>query len=221
MCGPLASLACARKKRTAPLRYQLGRTLGYTLLGFASGQLGHVLGHALRSRVASVVFALLSATACLIVAHGFVRSRARNATRIATGQSSATGQLITLRTTLPRSRSLMRSLTSLLPSEPLALGALSALLPCGVLGAALLAAVATADGAGGALLMLGFVSTSGVALALASVLSRYAWNTSLALRRVAAIALVVVAGLSVAAPLRALFSAPRIPSGADAAPLCH
>jgi sulfite exporter TauE/SafE len=213
-------LACARKHRSAPLRYQLGRTLGYTLAGFASGQLGHVLGQALRSRVASVVFALLSAAACLIVAHGFMRSRASNAV----GQSGATGPLIALRTTLPRSRSrsLLRSLTSLLPGEPLALGALSALLPCGVLGAALLAAVATADGAGGALLMLGFVSTSGVALVVASVLSRYARNTSLFSRRLAAVALVVVAGLSLAAPLRALFSVPQAaPTGVDAAPLCH
>jgi sulfite exporter TauE/SafE len=98
-------------------------------------------------------------------------------------------------------------LARVLPKEPLALGALSALLPCGVLGAALVSAVATASGERGALLMLGFVTSSGVALVTASAVMRLVPRASDGLRRFAAGALVVLAIVSVGRPLHAYVSA--------------
>ncbi|HEX2678708.1 MAG TPA: sulfite exporter TauE/SafE family protein [Polyangiales bacterium] len=194
MCGPLASAACSRNSRSAPLRYQLGRTAGYALAGFASGQLGRVIGVAAPSPFTIMFFSLLSALACLYVARSFLRA----------GQPNV--ELVTLGTA-PRSRVRTGLLARVLPKEPLALGALSALLPCGVLGAALVSAVATASGERGALLMLGFVTSSGVALVTASAVMRLVPRASDGLRRFAAGALVVLAIVSVGRPLHAYVSA--------------
>lgn len=207
MCGPLAAAACSRQAHAAPLRYQLGRTLGYGLAGLTAGQVGHVVRLALSPMASLVLFAASSAAACLFVAYTYLREPQPRAQLVALG-------------TAPRARRYTSALVQLLPREPTLLGAMSALLPCGVLAAALLAAAATGSGGFGASLMLGFATVSGVALVAAGTLARFVVTASRGVKRGLAAVLVVVACVSVARPMRALLASPGSAT-AHAAMHCH
>jgi sulfite exporter TauE/SafE len=205
MCGPLAAATCARStRRSAPLRYQLGRTLSYGLAGAVAGSASHVLLHAIEpGLLVFTLFAALAAGACLLVARLLVAPR------------RAAGDLIQLGDG-PRRRSLSASLLRLAPSDPGAFGMLSVLLPCGVLGAALLVAIASGDARSGAAAMTGFATTSGLALLAAGALARtLPLRASPVVRRWVALALVVAALGLMIEPVHALVRAPRQHSGAQ------
>jgi uncharacterized protein len=199
MCGPLAAAACSRSAlRGAPLRYQLGRTLSYGLAGALAGSAGHVVLHAITpSLLAFSLFAALAAGACLLIARMLVAPR------------RAAGDLIQL-DAKPRRRSLSGLLLRLAPRDPGAFGLLSVLLPCGVLGAVLLVAIASGDARSGAAAMMGFATTSGLALLAAGALFRaLPPRASPVVRRWIAFALVIAALGLMIRPLHALVRAPR------------
>ena len=192
MCGPLATLACSRSAQaSAPVRYQLGRTLGYALAGALAGHFGSALQVLSPGASTWLVFSALAALACLVLAYRLVRA--------SRGQ-----QLVTLRTE-PKRRPLFSVLAPLLPREPAAFGAVSTLLPCGALAAALLSAAATADPTQGAATMFGFVTSSGAFLLAAGLLQRLmpAGRGKL-VQQLTAAALVVTAVALVARPIVAL-----------------
>lgn len=194
MCGPLSGFACSRStQRRAPLRYQLGRTLSYGLAGALAGGAGHVVLHAIAPGVVAFsLFALLAASACLLVARVLLVPRRQ------------TGELVQL-ASKPRPRSLAALLMRLAPSDAAAFGLLSVFLPCGVLGAALLLAAASGDARSGATAMVAFATTSGVGLVAAGALARaLPLRASPAIRRWTALALVLVAVGLMIRPVTAL-----------------
>lgn len=210
MCGPLAGFACTRSaQRRAPLRYQLGRTLGYGLAGALAGRAGHVVLRLFPPGVVAFsLFAVLAAGACLLLARVLLLPR-REA-----------GDLIRLGSK-PRARSLASMLIGLAPCDAAAFGMLSVFLPCGVLGAALLLAAASGDSRLGTAAMLGFATTSGVALVAAGALARaLPLRASPAIRRWTGLALVLAALALTIRPATALVSTPTQSAGA-LVPHCH
>ena len=202
MCGPLAAASCSHTGRAGLFRYQLGRTLAYVYAGALAGHFGRGLA-LYDARWSRWLFALLTATACLVSALGLLRSgRARD--------------LVPLRVA-PRSRSLFSRLLRLLPRDPLPLGLLSLLLPCGLLAAAVLAAIATGSAPAGASFMLGFAAASGTAVLGTGFLFQLAPAISLRLRRGLAVVLIVAAAWVVGRPLVSLGSA----NAATHAHACH
>jgi uncharacterized protein len=187
MCGPLVSVGCGQARGTGPLRYQLGRTASYVCAGAIAGHVGEALAFAAPGRVGGWLFAALTASACLLAA----RSLLGGGPRLVALRSSAAA------------RSPLARLMALVPRDPAFLGLMSVLLPCGLLAAALVAAVATGSGRAGALLMLGFVTSSGIALLGAGWLFQLiSPQASPRLRRILAVVLVLTAVLSIARPLR-------------------
>jgi uncharacterized protein len=192
MCGPLATLACARSGRlSAPVRYQLGRTAGYALAGALAGHFGSALQVVAPGTSGWLVFSALAALACLALAYRLLRPR-------------RSAEFIALRST-PKRRSVFAVVAPLLPREPAAFGAATALLPCGALAAALLSAAATADATLGAATLLGFVTSSGAFLLATSLLQRLLpAGRSQLVQQLTAAALVVTAVALVARPIVAL-----------------
>jgi hypothetical protein len=210
MCGPLSGFACTRStQRRAPLRYQLGRTLSYGLAGALAGSAGHVVLHAIAPGVVAFsLFAVLAASACLLVARVLLVPRRQ------------TGELVQLGTK-SRARSLASLLIGLAPRDAAAFGLLSVFLPCGVLGAALLLAAASGDARSGATAMMAFATTSGAGLVAAGALARaLPLRASPAIRRWTALALVLAALGLMVRPVTALVSAPTQSAGASL-PHCH
>ena len=166
MCGPLAAFACAGEGRTLASvgKYQLGRTVTYVLLGAFAGWASTALGDVLRAdwigSALSFAFALAMAWLAVRLWRA-ARSSARAADDAGAGQALA--QLG--RAKLPERR---RG-----PLTPLIVGLASGFLPCGALGIFLLAAAATASPLAGASLGVGFVTATGLGLAVAGGLARY------------------------------------------------
>jgi sulfite exporter TauE/SafE len=187
MCGPLASASCGHERKTGPLRYQFGRTCSYVAAGAIAGHVGEGVAFVAPGRLGAWLFAGLSALACLLTARSLLWSGQR---------------LFTLRTS-KNARSPLTALLRLVPRDPLLLGLASVLLPCGLLAAALVAAVTTGRGNAGALLMLGFVTSSGISLlSVAWLMQLVPAQASLGVRRGLAMLLVVTAVLVIARPLR-------------------
>lgn len=210
MCGPLSAAVCSRSTQAAaPLRYQLGRLMGYALLGVLAGQLGHALGSLQLGPNARWGFRALIAVSCLFLAYGLwgrgrvqlVPARLRPSHRAG-----------------PRSSPIQRVL-GLLPRDVLGLGALSALLPCGALYTALLLAAGSGDARAGAALMFGFALASGLPLiASGAALRLRALRPGRRGARLLATLLVFVAAFALVQPLLA---APSGPVAADAPAPCH
>ncbi|MDD9939451.1 MAG: sulfite exporter TauE/SafE family protein [Myxococcales bacterium] len=212
MCGPVAALVCSRRRTaTAPLRYQLGRVLGYAFMGLLAGQLGAVLGGPRLGDPARWVFRGLIAVSCLLLAYGLWKRAAARPTDLLPVQ------------TVTRKRPLTRRVASLLPGEPLALGGLTALLPCGALYASLLLSAGSADAGQGAALMMGFATTTGLPLmAVGATLRLRALAPGRSGARALAVLLVLAAGVSTLEPLVRAHDASgdAAPMGAPA-PACH
>lgn len=212
MCGPLAAFACSRStRRDSPLRYQLGRTLGYGVAGAVAGHAGRALLHVLSPVPAAarfILFATLAASACLLVARTLLASWTEAVALVQLGSK-------------PRARSLASTLLQLAPADPGAFGMLSVFLPCGVLGAALLVAAASGDARSGASAMVGFATSSGVALFAAGALVRaFRLRAPTVARRIAALALVVAAVVLMIKPVFVLIGGTPQSTGASA-PHCH
>jgi sulfite exporter TauE/SafE len=206
MCGPLSSAVCLPAGGQRLVRYQLGRLSSYAFVGAMSGHFGRALRLVAPGAAGAWVVATLTAAACLLTARSLVG---------ATASSTGLVQLKVGRTP----RSLFALLVGLVPREPFVFGLLSALLPCGVLASAVLAAVAFGDAVRGMLLMLTFSAVSGVAVWSASVAIQFAPRRfALPVRRGLAAVLVVLAGLTLYRPMRALT---REPLASEAHAACH
>ena len=208
MCGPLAAFACARGGvgRSAPLLYQLGRTASYAIAGGLVGAFGGVLSGALSGVWLSALLSWSLAVALALAAWRLWS--------LGNPRRVAPDARISLSRGKPRPTLFDRALARL-PKSPLVVGLLTAFLPCGALAAALLVAAGSASAPTGALVMLGFATTSALALLgvawLASHLRRIATPTAL---RVLSATLLVGAVLLAVRPVAALTGDP-----ADAC--CH
>jgi len=204
MCAPIAAFACGACERGgAPLRYQLGRMMGYGLAGLAVGALGGGLAGSLGGPWASALlawsFALGLGLAALRLWH---RPEA--------------GGLVPLRPKADEARvepGHWARVSRGLAGAPGLLGLLSVLLPCGALAAALLLAAGTGSASGGLVAMLGFSLTTGLGLIGAGVLARAA------LRRPSSSRLLAI-GLALGAIVLALRPIPSL-RGGGAAASCH
>jgi len=176
MCGPLAAYACGRAPGAGgpagavvgPLRYQLGRMLGYAVLGALAGGFGGVLAAQLSVPWGRAVVSWTLAAALLWSAWRFWRQgapRARTSSgalvppaRLHGGGAPAGGGW------LPR-------LARGLPRDPTVVGALTAMLPCGALYAAVAIAAGTGSALRGALAMVAFSLASGIGVLGAAALA--------------------------------------------------
>jgi sulfite exporter TauE/SafE len=199
MCGPLAA-AAGRRSPAASLQYAGGRILSYGLLGCLAGSFGRVL-------LASAAARWVELLACIALSAVLVRIGCKLLARRADPRAST--QLLSLGRAPRRSR--VGRLLAELVDEPLLLGAATALLPCGALLTALAAAAAAGTALSGAVLMLTFAALTGVALQLATRLTR-----GLALRPLGSR---VLAGVFFAGALVTL--ARPVLSHAAGHPACH
>lgn len=183
MCSPLAALVCARSGApTAPLRYALGRIVGYTVVGAVAGRFGLALISGLPVGAATLLLPAMTLFACVGLAWQLWGSTGASSPQlVAVGRSPSgrrkSGPLFWTR------------LLRVLPQDPLYVGMGSALLPCGALAAAALLAAGTGDGWLGGGLMAAFAGTSAVGTSLAGWVQP--WLTRLgpaALRRGLAVA---------------------------------
>ena len=206
MCGPLAAASCAQRSHGSLWRYQWGRTAGYVSFGGLAGDLGASVALLGSSAWASWVFPVIAAMGCIALAHRvwFRKPRA----------------LVQLRVQEQRKPSLFTRVAGLVPQDPLALGLLSSLLPCGLLATALLAAAATRSAPAGAVLMLGFVTVSGAALAGTGLLVARLPRAPAWLRQLTGCILVATAGWMLVRPISSLLQ-PADNHAVKAAPLCH
>lgn len=161
MCGPLAASVCSRRpSRTALIRYQLGRTIGYAAAGAVAGGVGHVVQ--LSTFAAWLGYALPAMTVLALLA--LARS-------ILGGSRPPLTQL--RRAAEPKRSPLFAWLVRVAPRDPSIVGALTALLPCAALGAGLLLAATSQTRGAGAALMVGFAASSAIGvLCGGAVLSR-------------------------------------------------
>jgi len=187
MCGPVAALACSCGTSTpgAALRYQLGRSVTYALLGGLAGYGGATLSAALRepwvARALSIALALaLVATAWRLWARA-----------VAAAPSPVT-QL--------RRKPEPRPMRSSWMAAGIGLG--SGLLPCGALGLMLVAAAGAASPTSGAALGLGFVTSSALGVIGAGGLAGWFYRAARPrVRRALAVVLIAAAGVLVARAL--------------------
>jgi len=206
MCGPLAAASCAHRSRGSLWRYQWGRTTGYVFFGGLAGDLGASVALLGSSAWASWVFPVIAAIGCMALAHRVWLRKPR--------------ALVRLRVPEQRKSSLFTRVASLVPEDPLALGLLSSLLPCGLLATALLAAAATRSAPAGAVLMLGFVTVSGAALAGAGLIVARLPRAPSWLRHLTGCVLVATAGWTLSRPISVLLQ-PADRHAVQSAPLCH
>ena len=154
MCGPLCAFACGPATRSAWL-YQLGRTASYSALGAVAGLASSRLASLLAPTWATAFLSWLFAAGLLVVAWRLVRP--------------AEGRSAIIRVGTKQSRRSWRSrgasyLIAAARRNPFAVGVASAFLPCGALAAALVLATATGSTLGGTIVMLGFATTTALAL---------------------------------------------------------
>ena len=159
MCGPLATFACRKRSPgDGALRYQVGRSLSYSLLGALAGSLGSILVHWLSTNAVSTLLSWLLATALAWTAISlWLGKRPRLIHLRNPAKSSRLGKADSI---------LQRFFRTLLDS-PAHLGFFSAALPCAALASALIAAASSGSALKGALTMLVFSLVSGIALTLA------------------------------------------------------
>ncbi len=155
-----------RVEGAPPLRCatELGRTAAYATLGAVTGGAGQVVTSLVPASVAAAL-----ASWSLAIALGFAALRLWRRGAGATPEPA----LVAL-SRGPRSPSRLERLVARLPRGPFALGLLTGALPCGALGATLVVAAGTGRASAGALLMLAFVTTSGLGLFAAGTLARRA-----------------------------------------------
>lgn len=201
MCGPLAAFACTRRPvRGAPLRYQAGRTASYAIAGAVAGGFGAVLTRDLSGAWTGAFLSWSLAVALGIAAWRLWRLGA------APRPPSATFAL----GREPSKPSIVDRLMRLVPREPALFGFLTALLPCGALVAALLIAAGSSSAVGGSLVMIGFATTSSVALlGVAWLAARLRGLPSPLPLRLLAVGLMVGAVLLVVRPVSALQGEPE------------
>ncbi len=201
MCGPLAAAQGQRRGPLPGLRYQIGRTGAYAVLGGFAGGTGHALS-AVSGPLVGLVFSSSLALGLLVLAARLWRPERAP---LAGPAPIALGR---------RRRPLIARLVAALRPGPLGMGALTALLPCGALWAALAIAAASGAALAGALAMIGFAVASSIGLVASGWLAAFLRRRSTASRR--ALAAVMVAGAVIVAmrPIAAL----RAPGGL---PACH
>jgi len=161
MCGPLCANLSRRDRVHVPLRYQLGRTVGYAFAGLVAGHFGLFSRDLVSVWATPRLFALLAGAACLLFAVRLLAPPRR-----ASGFVPA-AQLVRR----SRASGVLTAVVGILPKDPFALGTLSSLLPCGSLYGALLLAAATASGLGGALVMAAFSLVTAPAVLASPVLA--------------------------------------------------
>ena len=188
MCGPVAAFACRGGERAAPLRYQLGRMVGYAVLGVLAGALGVVVPDRLSTPIAGAVLSWSLAAGLGLSAYRLWR----------TG-SPAPAPLVKL----GRPRGAGRPWLRRLPTDPAALGVMTALLPCGSLVAAALLAAGSGSAALGAVTMLSFSLTTALGLLGVAYAARFLGRRPGAARGLALL-LALGAVVLVIRPIRAL-----------------
>jgi uncharacterized protein len=194
MCGPLAASQGQRSGSSAGLRYLLGRTTAYGLLGGFAGGTGRALG-SVGGPLVGLLFSASLAAGLLLLAARLWR-RPVDPPAIGFGR---------------RRRPLVARLVSSLRPGPAGIGALTALLPCGALWAALALAAGSGGAIAGALAMTGFAAASSVGLVAGGWLGAVLRRRSTASRR--ALAVLMIAG--------AVIVAMRPLGARDGLPACH
>jgi uncharacterized protein len=200
MCGPLAaSQGRSAAPAAALIQYQLGRTIGYGLIGGLAGGTGRALSAA-GGPLIGVLFSWSLAGGLLLLAARLWRAeRAPAAAPLPFGR---------------RRRPWVARLVATLRPGPLGMGALTSLLPCGALWAALGLAAGSGAARAGALVMIGFAGTTSIGLVASGWLGGWLRRRSTASRRVLAVVLVAGAIISAMRPVGSL----RAPGHA---PPCH
>lgn len=162
MCGSLSVYAC--RAGTSPvkgqLRYQLGRLVSYSGVGFAAGALGHAAALNLPGHWGRAVLSWSLALGLGLVA-------------IRLWKRATPASLVSL-TTKPsdeKTRSQTANAFRALVRRPFLLGLATGFLPCGALAGAVLIAASTQSPLFGSLSMLAFATASGVGLAGVAVLA--------------------------------------------------
>lgn len=162
MCGSLSVYAC----RAGPtpvkgqLRYQLGRLVSYSGVGFAAGALGHAAALNLPGHWGRAVLSWSLALGLGLVA-------------IRLWKRATPASLVSL-TTKPadeKPRSQVANAFRALVRRPFLLGLATGFLPCGALAGAILIAASTQSPVLGSLSMLAFATVSSVGLAGAALLA--------------------------------------------------
>ncbi|MBK8170689.1 MAG: sulfite exporter TauE/SafE family protein [Sandaracinaceae bacterium] len=204
MCGPLAAFACRGSTESAKVSqrfylHQLGRLLGYVLVGALVGGLGARVAQLLPVRYTAAVLSWWFAAAL-----AFAALRAWRAT---TPRSPA---VVTLR----RKNTLVTNVFARIARHPFLVGTATALLPCGAFYSALLLAAGTTSATNGGVLMASFALASGPGLAGAVWMAGRARGLFGARStKVLAAALAVGAIVMIVRPIPLLLSAePRCPA---------
>lgn len=169
MCGPLAcSVSAGEAFGRRAGKYQVGRTLGYGVLGAVVGSAGDVVVRTFGGSIAGALVSWVFAAALGALALRLWRIDRAPSQSLG---NAAAGRTVPLRTERGRP-TLTERLVGFMPKEPLLLGAATALLPCGALYGALGLAAASATAPTGALLMVGFATASGFGLVSTAWLAR-------------------------------------------------
>lgn len=210
MCGPLAAFAAmpregATPSSTRPLRWQLGRALAYMTLGGIAGGVGGGMLEMIAPSFTSAALSVALAAALVLAAFRIARDPER----------SAALRLSPLRAKRPKPTWASRIFAHA-PRDPFVLGVLTAFLPCGALLSGVMIAASAGSSVRGVLVMFGFASASGLALAVAGAIgSRGLHGAPLGTRRLIAGVLVIGALVTVLRPVAA-FRSER-----DGGVMCH
>lgn len=207
MCGPLATVACARSGHPrAHVGYQSGRVIGYAFAGSLAGHFGLFLTDAVPFAGGHRLLAVLTSLALVMLA-----------VRVA-GLGSGRFSTLRLRGRRSAESTLGARALRLLPRSATVLGGASTMLPCGALAAALLIATGMANAGLAALLMATFAVATAPALWASTGLNRLLLRVrSVTARSVLAAALLATAAVVLIPSFKST------PEGADAAsaPACH
>jgi sulfite exporter TauE/SafE len=130
MCGGLVAASCSKKEEV--VQYQLGRLLGYLILGVTGGFLGSLIKFQEHSKILALVSSL--SLSLVFIMSGFLALRKKSTeNKFQKFQASLYRRFWRL---LPQNRGGARSFM---------VGGISILLPCGLLYAALASAIALGD----------------------------------------------------------------------------
>jgi len=170
MCGPLVVASCGHDRNRAST-YAVARVTGYTIVGAIAGALGAPIAGSWQAPVRIVAAAL----AAFVIARAGIRLL------------RPAPELVQLRTRAPKRRAF----------PPALLGLATAVFPCGALLSALIIAAGSGGSINGAASMLTFALASFPGLLVALVgASKLAARIG-RVRRIAGVALIAVAGLTV------------------------
>jgi len=237
MCGPLSAAVCTRSGGPrAPLRYQIGRALGYTLAGVIAARFGLAVSDVLPADYAHLLFPALTALACIVVAFQLWPRRSSRVAGLVTLRTAKSTETRAVAASTNSSgaqqwsgSSFVGGLLDMLPRDASVVGFVTTLLPCGALAGALLLAAGRGDAFSGGLFMLVFALISGTATVLPAILSRWLRAHRRApmegLRRTVAAMFVVLAVIAIARPLRAAWTGSQVAGHSHSAapnhPSCH